>query len=470
MAANFSKIACILAPQLALQIEQGRHGASLPLLITHPLDSTTVFAVSPALAELGIRAGMAVYQTQQLAPGAQVIPADEQAYHAAHSAIETALRAFSPAIETVSLGEFLIDIRGLEGHHGSDQALAQALLRAVWAASGLGVQVGLAQRRFVAQQAAWTTPADSVQVVPPGQEAAFLRPLPMTALPGLPVDILSRLYLFGLRSLGDLAALRKPAVMRQFGERFSVLYELARGNDPRPLNLDVPPLRVARSLRLPQAACDRATLLHAVRLVSRHVSQALCRRGYHAEAIKLVLGGAKGQKWEAAQALKPPTSDEALLTRIATQLLNKVGVQAPVETVLLSCYPLRSWHLDAHQLMLVEAGIAERQAELEKALALIRNRFGERAVCPAALLPPPKPVPIDVQVNRRGEPAVLTYGGLTRLVKSVENTWRVVDGWWAEAFQMQREYFQVLLPDDSFRVVFLDVLSGSWHLERGSLC
>jgi hypothetical protein len=112
--------------------------------------------------------------------------------------------------------------------------------------------------------------------------------------------------------------------------------------------------------------------------------------------------------------------------------------------------------------------VAVKHARLEKAFQLIRHRFGDEAIGPAVLLPPPRPVPIDVRVNARGEPAWLIYGGLARAVQGIENTWRVVDRWWSDA--VQREYFQVLLPDESFRIVFQDVFSGFWHLERSDVC
>jgi nucleotidyltransferase/DNA polymerase involved in DNA repair len=82
--------------------------------------------MSDDVARAGVQVGMSLYQAKQIAPNAQIVEPDEMAYHTRHSAMEAALRAFSPAIETVGLGEFLVDARGLErSHSASDQAIAE---------------------------------------------------------------------------------------------------------------------------------------------------------------------------------------------------------------------------------------------------------------------------------------------------------------------------------------------------------
>ena len=251
------KVVCVWLPDLPIQLEQQRRHITLPILMPHPLDRSTIWAASPEVVEAGVQIGMSLYQAQQMAPTALVIEPDELAYHGCHGAVLAVLQGYSPLIETAGLGEFLLDARGLERLHGSDDELAGALAAAAQTAAGLVVRVGLAGGKFVAQQAARQAPANGAVVVPPGAEAGFLAPMPVGVLPYLPGETRRRLALLDLHTLGDLAGLRKPAVLRQFGAELSGLYELARGNDPRPLNPDVPPLRIVRSLRLAAGGVQR---------------------------------------------------------------------------------------------------------------------------------------------------------------------------------------------------------------------
>jgi DNA polymerase-4 len=460
------RIACLFVSHLPAQVEQQRRRAELPLLITHPVDPGLIFACSPDALAAGVQPGISVYQARQMLPQALLVPPDEHAYHASHGALEAALRAYSPLVETVGLGEFLADVRAAAPVHGGDEALAAALTTAARAASGLDVRVGVGAGRFVAEQAARRAPANGALVAPPGGEAGFLAPLPVGVLPHLPGEVHRRLSLFDLHTLGDLAALRKPAVLRQFGGQMAGLYELARGRDPRPLNPDVPPLRLVRSLRLSSPVEDRRALFNAVQRLAWRLSGVLNHKGYHAEALKLTLYPEAGAALEIGQAAKPPTSDEARLSRLAAQLLGRLNLRAPIAAVALSVYPLRAWHLGAHQIDLLRAGVPEKEVRFESALQLLYHRFGQAVIRVAALLGPPVPLPIEVALDAAGQPARLEFGGLARAVIAIHERWREEKQWWDEARALRRDYYRVTLADDTYRNIYQDLNDERWYLDR----
>ncbi len=465
------KLACLLAPNLPIQVERAKQIDSVSFLIPHPVDGATVFAASDDLLHAGVEIGMSVYQARQIAPMARIVEPDEATYHARHGALHESLKTYSLAIETVALGEFLLDIRGLERVHGSDESLAAALLESARAASGLSVQVGISAGKFTAQQAARSASENGVCVVPTGEESRFLSPLPITVLPNLPNEMRRRLTLLDIHTLGDLTALRKPAVLRQFGAEASGLYELARGHDPRPLQPDAPPLRFTRSMTPIEPIVDRRIILNMVTHLARRLSRALTTRGYHAEAIKLTLEvtsrtrGPGDIRLEVGQAVKPPTADEARLTRLAMQLLGRLGAAAPVARISLSAYPLRSWHLGTHQLALVKAGVPERLTRLEDVLHLILHRFGQAAIQIAALLGPPLPIKTQVSLNTNGLPARLKFGDQVREIVGIDEHWREEKSWW-DLRPIRRDYFRVALADGSLRNIFQDLIDGGWYIDR----
>ena len=465
------KLACLLAPNLPIQVERAKQIDSVSFLIPHPVGGATVFAASDDLLHSGVEVGMSVYQARQIAPMARVVEPNESEYHAQHEAIRNAVNTFSQAVETIALGELLVDIRGLERIQGDDHQLAGVIREAARTVSGLSVQVGIAAGKFTAQQAARSASENGVCVVPVGDEGRFLSSLPITVLPNLPGELRRRLMLLDIHTLGDLAALRRPAVLRQFGGEVSALYELARGHDPRPLQPDMPPLRLTRSLTPIDPVVDRRVILNMVTHLARRLSRTLTMRGYHAEAIVLTLEvtsrmrGPNDIRLQHGQAIKPPTADEARLTRLAMQLLGRLGAGAPVACISLSAYPLRSWHLAMHQLALVKAGVPERLTRLEDALQLILHRFGQAAIQVAALLGPPLPIKTQVSLNTKGLPARLKFGGQVREVVGIDDHWREERSWWALR-PVRRDYFRVALADGSLRNIFQDLVDGGWYLDR----
>ena len=63
---------------------------------------------------------------------------------------------------------------------------------------------------------------DGLVVVPPGEEAAFLAPLPIARLWGVGEKTAVALAEYGVRTIGDLAALPPDLVVRRFGKHGGV--------------------------------------------------------------------------------------------------------------------------------------------------------------------------------------------------------------------------------------------------------
>ncbi len=564
-------LAHVWIPDLPIQVERPRVGPG-PLVIASAIEVGTLLACSPDVATLGLGPGSSRYVAEQMLPEAVVLEADEHAYHAVHAAAQAALQTFTPEVETIGLGEWAVDLRGVtagvsaerrergvrsegrkaksagrgeRGARGAEAgvkseaptfaqvalfeqlaavqprllveagaqanedegrrttpraraqaptsaeamaqrltAIAQALAAAVQTASGLQVQIGVAGNRFTAEQAAKSAersgkrdfatlhaPHSSllplripITIVPSGEEARFLAPLSVEVLPHLPGEARRRLHLLDLHTLGDLAALRKPAVLRQFGGDFAGLHDLACGRDPRPVRADAPPLRIVRSLLLPELD-ERGLILNALGRLARQVGRALQHSGHHAEALRLTLTLDDGRRLEIGAAVKPPSSDETRLMRLAAQLLGRLDVPAPVVSAAVSAYPLRSWHLGFYQRALREAdALSEAQGRLETALHGLARRFGEAAVRVAALFGPPLPLPIDVDLSANGQPLRFRLGGRGYAVIAVDETWREERRWWDRP--IRRDYFRLQVGDGSPRTIYQDLDRASWHLDR----
>jgi nucleotidyltransferase/DNA polymerase involved in DNA repair len=164
----------------------------------------------------------------------------------------------SPRVEAVDRGVALVDVTGLGPGLGADgderriAARAVALTREI---APLPVRAGIGDNRWLAVLAARLalaarpdpTTLAAFHAIPPGVAAtrAALATLPLDLLPADP-DTRQRFALFGLTTMGELAALPRSAVGAQFGATGERLQALARGEDPRPL---VPRRRPERMTR-----------------------------------------------------------------------------------------------------------------------------------------------------------------------------------------------------------------------------
>src|SRR5258706_13735532 len=135
-------------------------------------------------------------------------------------------REFTPRAQSLGPAEALLDPHGLGRVWPTPQDLAGAVLAAAHARGWRDLRVALASTRVAALVAA--RGRDGLTVIPPGQEAATLAPLPLDLL-DLDEERRDLFRRWGLGTLGDLGAL--PA--RGLAERLGVEGPRLRPLPPR---------------------------------------------------------------------------------------------------------------------------------------------------------------------------------------------------------------------------------------------
>jgi len=184
--------------------------------------------------------------------GARGIP------HDPHTTLLQIARDFSPRVETHGDHTVTIDISGLGSLIGEPRAIGEELRRTA-ADAGLGVHIAIAVSTTTAILLAHARAG--LTVVAPGTEAATLAPLPLRVLtqlgfrlqasdaglgpqPGAgsresgarsPEPEVDQLHRWGLRTLGDLAALPSSELSARLGHVGVRLQRWARGEEMRPL-------------------------------------------------------------------------------------------------------------------------------------------------------------------------------------------------------------------------------------------
>src|SRR4029079_12562915 len=119
---------------------------------------------------------------------------------------------------------------------GNGPTIARAIKDAVRDEIQLTISVGVATTKLVAKIASDLEKPDGLVVVPPGEEAAFLAPLDIGRLWGVGEKSAAVLRQYGVRTIGDLAALPADLLVRRFGKHGGALADRARGLDADPVS------------------------------------------------------------------------------------------------------------------------------------------------------------------------------------------------------------------------------------------
>ena len=143
-------------------------------------------------------------------------------------------RTCSPRVDAHAEHLVTLDVEGLQRLFGSSQAVGERLRRAAADHGIAPVHVAIAATRTAAMLLA--SARAGITVVAPGDEAAALAPLPLRTLDVLcDPQLLAVLSRWGIRTLGQLAALPPVEVSERLGQIGVRWQRWARGEDAGPL-------------------------------------------------------------------------------------------------------------------------------------------------------------------------------------------------------------------------------------------
>jgi DNA polymerase-4 len=162
----------------------------------------------------GVRSGMSIRDASALAPDAIFIPGHHEHYASYSQGARAIVERFSPIVVAASIDEQYVDFHGCESLYrkpedADDDAtilrVVHTMTRTIGDELGLPASAGLATSRSLAKVACTLAKPRGVRFVAPGDEAAFLGPLPVRRLPGIGPVSEAKLARTGIVTLADLA-------------------------------------------------------------------------------------------------------------------------------------------------------------------------------------------------------------------------------------------------------------------------
>lgn len=325
------KVACILVPHFAVQVERLRRpeleGRALLVVEEHGSRRTVLDRSGQAR---GVYRGMALYQALARMESPLLLRADMPYYRACFERMLDALEQRSPLVEGAEPGLAYLGLDGLEGLYGGEDRLLAALLAAV--PSGLEARIGVGPAKFPSYVAALSSRPGRVARVPDAVKG-FLSPFPVGILP-VSGEMKNRLRRFGLGTLGQVASLPLGAVQAQFGPEGRWAWELASGIDPRPVIPRKATEVIEESCSFPSPAVSLAAVLAGLEaLVGRAFSRL---RGRSARVATLRGRAFQGSLWERRVAFKEPLGDRSRALFALRSALERASFPGPLEDLQLT--------------------------------------------------------------------------------------------------------------------------------------
>ena len=264
----------------AVEMRDRPEWRDVPLAVGGRPETRGVIATCNYVARrFGVRSAMSSARALRLCPKLLIVPPDMARYREASRRVLAIYADFTPLIEPLSLDEAYLDVSGQPHCQGSATRMAQAIRARIRAEVGITASAGIAPNKFLAKVASdWNKP-DGQFLVRPDDVDDFVRQLPVEKIWGVGRVTAQRLHDLGAGTCGQLQAWPQAELEQRFGRFGQRLYQLARGIDNRPVEVE----RVRKSISVEETYAhdlpDLAACLAALPELMERLAARIARCG-----------------------------------------------------------------------------------------------------------------------------------------------------------------------------------------------
>jgi DNA polymerase-4 len=285
-----------------------------------PRSRGVVASASYAARSFGVRSAMPTSRALRLCPGLRVVRPRHALYARISDRVLGFLRESAPAVEPISVDEAFLDV---SDDPRPGQAVAEALRQAISERFSLPSSWGVASNKLVAKIATEVGKPGGLIVVPAGEEAGFLAPLPVQMLWGIGPKARERLEGLEITTIGDLAAREPSWLEAEFGESGIELAARARGEDNRPVEESREARSMSSETTFARDVADGAVLRRTLQELSDSVGARLREGSLAGSTIRLKIRWPDFTTITRQKALGQPTDQDGEIYQAAAELFDR---------------------------------------------------------------------------------------------------------------------------------------------------
>jgi DNA polymerase-4 len=342
-----------------------------------------VSAASYAARKFGVHSAMPLRTAARLCPQAIFVDGHPTRYREYSGKVYEVLKSFSPQVDMASVDEAYMDLTGTERLHGPPLSAAHRLHDAMKRSTALNCSIGISTSRMVAKVASDQAKPNGVLWVLPGEEARFLAPLDVRKIPGVGKVTEKNLQAWGVRKVGDLAALDEDFLRQHLGQWGLALAGKSRGMDAGgwfdgEVGDDNPPKSISHEFTFNEDTSDTDALESTLARLSEMVARRLREHDLHARTIQLKLRYSDFSTITRAHSFDHGTQLDTEIFREVRALFR--ANWKPKATIRLLGVHASGLKATAGQLNMLEEPNTNRWRKAMSAVDHLRDKFGEDSV------------------------------------------------------------------------------------------
>lgn len=382
-------------------VEQLKNGAevdlrTIPAIIGGNQESRhgVVLAKSPLAKRYGIRTGEPVAQAFRKCPDLVMAPPNHKMYQEYSRRLMEFLQTYTPDIEQVSVDECFMDFTGISYLYLSPVEAAFEIKDAVYEKFGFTVNIGISVNHLLAKMASDFEKPNKVHTLFPKEIPVKMWPLPISELymaGRSSVEVLNKLE---IRTIGELAKADPNLLELHLKSHGRTLWEFANGIDHEKVRRGhVENRGIGNSTTLAKDAVTEEEAKKVLLWLAESVGGRLRKEKQRAGMVSVEIKYHTFQTVSHQKQLETANNADQVIYKAACELFRELWNQEPIRMLGIrtsklqdESAPVQMSIFDFQTKQEEQSVKNQKHQKLDKALDVIRKKYGEDAVKKGTLL------------------------------------------------------------------------------------
>ena len=356
-----------------------------PVIVGH--DGRGVVAAACYVArQFGIRSAMPTWKAKKACPDLVIIPPRMALYKQVSTQLRAQMLALTPLVQPLSIDEAFLDLTGTERLHKTYPAIALAKLqKQIQKELGISVSIGLSYNKSMAKIASSQDKPHGFYVIGASEAEAWLAPKPVSILFGLGKTTTKKLAHAGVQTCADLTNLPTHQLTALLGREAGRLSDLARGIDPRPIQIEQETKSISSETTFAQDVVASDQLIASAEHLCHKVTRRLKAEGFWAMRVTLKLKFHDHRLITRSKILPEPTQmAHIIFDMIQILLIKEIGIHSyrliGVGVDILENDARMHTNIGTQNLFAAQDTQRQKQDRLEQAMDAVHKKLGTNAL------------------------------------------------------------------------------------------
>ena len=307
-----------------------------PVAVGYAEKRSVVAAASYEARTFGVRSAMPSTRALFKCPELIFVPPRFDVYKAVSREIKQIFADYTPLVEPLSLDEAYLDItenlRGL----ATATKTAEEIRTCIFQKTGLTASAGISYNKFLAKLASDYRKPNGQFVILPGTGATFVEGLSVRKFHGIGPVTAEKMNQLGIYTGADLRTHSLDFLQHHFGKSGAWYYEIARGEDSRPVQPDRPRKSSGSETTFHEDLTDPATINTGTIAMADEVWRWCQETDTYGRTVTIKIKYANFTQATRSRSCPSPLNSQGTLRQISVELVHslfplKLGIRLILE-------------------------------------------------------------------------------------------------------------------------------------------